>query len=80
MGSGVCIQHGSIPLNLVTLYTATRAERAAQAAAGQPKINKLISPYSDGSGPELTQAVQGLCQQADAFVLVLNTKIMDTGE
>ena len=77
----MCIQHGSTPLNLVTLYTSTKAERRAQAATnGQPKINKLISPYSDSSGPELTQAVHGLCQQADAFVLVVNTSNMDTGE
>lgn len=79
VGSGVCIQHGSTPLNLVTLYTATKAERVAQAATdGQPKINKLISPYSDSAGPELTQAVQGLCQQADAFILVINTSNLNS--
>ena len=81
VGSGVCIQHGSTPLNLVTLYTATKAERVAQAAADdQPKINKLISPYSDSTGPELTQAVHGLCQQADAFILVINTSDFTSGE
>ena len=81
VGSGVCIQHGSTPLNLVTLYTATKAERVAQAAADdQPKINKLISPYSDSSGPELTQAVHGLCQQADAFILVINTSDFTSGK
>lgn len=81
VGSGVCIQHGSTPLNLVTLYTATKAERVAQAATdGQPKINKLISPYSDSAGPELTQAVQGLCQQADAFILVINTSNLNSSK
>ena len=75
------MQHGSTPLNLVTLYTATKAERLAQTNThGQPKINKLISPYSDESGPELTHAVQSLCQQADAFLLVINTANLDSGK
>ena len=77
----MCVQHGSMPLNLVTLYTATKAERLAQAATqGQPKVNKLISPYSDESGPELTQAVHSLCQQADAFLLVIDTANLDSGK
>lgn len=81
VGSGVCIQHGSSPLNLVTLYTATKAERLAQSAAtNQPKINKLISPYSDSSGTELTLAVHGLCQQADALIFVVNASNLDSGE
>jgi hypothetical protein len=81
VGSGVCVQHGSTPLNLVTLYTATKAERLAQASTqGQPKVNKLISPYSDDSGPELTQAVHSLCQQADAFLLVIDTANLDSGK
>ena len=76
----MCVQHSSTPLNLVTLYTATKAERFAQAnTPGQPKINKLVSPYSDDSGPELTQAVHSLCQQADAFVLVIDTANLDSG-
>ena len=81
VGSGVCVQHGSTPLNLVTLYTSTKAERLAQANThGQPKINKLISPYSDQSGPELTQAVHSLCQQADAFILVIDTANLDSSK
>ena len=77
----MCVQHGSTPLNLVTLYTATKAERQAQATTqGQPKINKLISSYSDPNGPELTQAVHGLCQEADAFILIVNTTSLDSGK
>lgn len=76
----MCVQHGSTPLNLVTLYTATKAERLTQAGTqGQPKVNKLISPYSDESGPELTQAVHSLCQQADAFILIIDTGNLDSG-
>ena len=83
VGSGVCIQHGSTPLNLVTLYTATKAERLAQSAAAtnQPKINKLISHSSaDSNGPELTLAIRELCQQANAFILVVNASNLDSGE
>ena len=44
-------------------------------AQGRTRVNKLVSAYSseNSEGPELTQAVQELCQQASAFVLVVDT-------
>ena len=44
-------------------------------AEGKARVNKLVSAYSSqhSEGPELTQAVQELCQQASAFVLVVDT-------
>lgn len=51
------------------------AERKAAVAEGKARVNKLVSAYSSqhSEGPELTQAVQELCQQASAFVLVVDT-------
>ena len=79
VGSGVCIQHGSRPLNLVTLYTATKAERLTRQTNSDKKINKLISSYCDQNSPELTRTVQSLCQEADAFILVIDTSNLDSG-
>lgn len=41
---------------------------------GGVRMNKLVSAYSNenSDGPELTHAVQELCQQASAFVLVVD--------
>jgi len=51
------------------------AERKAAVAEGKARVNKLVSAYSSqhSEGLELTQAVQELCQQASAFVLVVDT-------
>lgn len=38
------------------------------------RMNKLVSAYSNenSDGPELTHTVQELCQQASAYVLVVD--------
>jgi F-box protein 4 len=78
VGSGVCIQHKDTPVNLITLYTATRAERLAAQSGQQARVNKLVSVdvtqsrEEEGGDAELTPAVQQLCRQADAFVLVVD--------
>jgi hypothetical protein len=78
VGSGVCIQHKDTPVNLITLYTATRAERLAAQSGQQARVNKLVSVdvtqsrEGEGGDAELTPAVQQLCRQADAFVLVVD--------
>ena len=50
-----------------------RAERQAAASGTISRVNKLVSSYSEGEGPELTQAVQELCQQADGLILVVDS-------
>ncbi len=62
IGSGVCVQHGDHPVNLVTLYRAPKAERAGSA------LNKLLNSGRD----QLTPAVQELCEQADGLVMVVD--------
>ena len=54
-----------------------RAERQAAASGAISRVNKLVSSYSEGEGPELTQAVQELCQQSDALILVVNSSRME---
>jgi F-box protein 4 len=74
VGSGVCIQHRDTAVNLITLYTATRAEREAANAGQQARVNKLMSAVSrdrEGEG-ELTPALQQLCRQSDAAILVVD--------
>ena len=50
-----------------------RAERQAAASGTISRVNKLVSSYSEGEGPELTQAVQELCQQSDALILAVDS-------
>lgn len=50
VGSGVCIQHRDTALNLITLYTATRAEREAASAGQQVRVNRLITGVQIGGG------------------------------
>ena len=72
----------SISISLVL----PRAEREAASHGTQPRVNKLVSPYSgqgDGGGSgggnsvQLTQAVRQLCRQADAFILVVDPRQME---
>lgn len=76
VGSGVCVQHGNTPVNLITLYTATKAERQQSKREGSPRVNKLVSSTDGG---ELTHAVHELCRQANGFILVVNSASMDEG-
>lgn len=55
------------------------AERQAAAAGKRGRVNKLVSSYDDSEdGPELTQAVQEVCEGADAFILVADPTKMDS--
>ena len=86
----MCIQHRTSPINLVALYTATRAERLAAVAqevggamvVPSSRVNKLVSSYSteEDDGPELTQAMQELCQQADGFILAVDASKIEGTE
>lgn len=80
VGSGMRIHHRDTPVNLVTLYTATRAERMATPTGDAPRVNKLVSYYDqavDGRPPELTQAVRTLCQHSDAMILAIDADKLD---
>lgn len=60
---------------VVYQYTHSRAERIAAQAGHQARVNKLVSMNGEGGrerDAELTPAVQQLCRNADAFVLVVN--------
>lgn len=74
VGSGMRIQHRDVPLNLVTLYTATRAERTAAPTGDSRRVNKLVSYYDQATEgrPELTQTVRNLCQHSDAMILAVD--------
>ena len=50
------------------------AERRAAAMGAGVRMNKLVSSYSNenSDGPELTHTVQELCQQASAYVLIVD--------
>ena len=76
VGSGVCVQHGNTPVNLITLYTATKAERQQCERESSPRVNKLVTS-TDGS--ELTHAVHELCRQANGFILVVNSASLEEG-
>ncbi|XP_011404472.1 PREDICTED: F-box only protein 4-like isoform X1 [Amphimedon queenslandica] len=92
-GSGISIKHNNATVNLITLYTATKAERLAASAGTGQRINKLISGSASkdrgGAGDEgvaepiLTLAVQEQCQMADGFILAvdatnLNEEILES--
>jgi hypothetical protein len=79
VGSGVCIQHRDTAVNLITLYTSTRAEREAANAGQRARVNKLMSAVSSGQTDregeregELTPALQQLCRESDAAILVVD--------
>ena len=59
-------------------YVVCRAERRASSSG---RINKLVSPYSQGGQDEveLTTAVQEQCQQANGFILVIDAAKLDKG-
>jgi hypothetical protein len=85
-GSGMGIKHNNTSINLVTLYTATKAERVAASTGHGKRINKLINitnpPLAtddddDGNGdgnaqPTLTNAVQEQCRLADGLILAID--------
>lgn len=68
VGSGFCIEHSGSPVNLVTLYTTTRAERKSPMQCSSNRL--LMSPAH--SEAKLTNAVSDLCRQADSFMLVID--------
>ena len=81
-----CPPPSATPPFLTFSLPPSRAERQAASAGKRARINKLVSAYSEeeeegGRSPELTQAVQQLCRQADAFVLVVDaSKLTEEGE
>ena len=69
----------SLPILTLSLSSSSRAEREAANAGQHARVNKLMSAVSSGQTDregegegELTPALQQLCRQSDAAILVVD--------